>query len=66
MIEDTIHHVCIIFTNGKSSLYQVRGTELNWLYQNIREQKGYWTFSNNSCDYLINLNTVTEIVIEEV
>ena len=67
MIEDTLHHICIIFINGRSSLYQVTGTELDWLYENIREQKGYWNFSNDvGEDLLINLNNVTEIVSCEV
>ena len=66
MIEDTIHHVCIMFINGKSSLYEVTGTQLDWLYENMRTQKGYWSFSSDSCEHLINLNNVTEIVSEEV
>lgn len=66
MVEDTIHHVCIIFIKGKSSLYQVTGTELDWLYENMREKKGYWNFSNDGSEHLINLNNVTEIVSEEV
>lgn len=66
MIEDTIHHVCIVFINSKSSLYEVTGTELDWLYENMREQKGYWNFSNDGGEHLINLNNVTEIVSEEV
>ena len=67
MVEDTLHHICIIFINGRSSLYQVTGTELDWLYENIREQKGYWNFSNDvGEDLLINLNNVTEIVSCEV
>ena len=67
MVEDTLHHVYILFINGKSSLYQVTGTELDWLYENMREQKGYWNFSNDAGeDHLINLNNVTEIVSCEV
>ena len=67
MVEDTLHHICIIFINGKSSLYQVTGTELDWLYENMREQRGYWNFSNDAGeDHLINLNNVTEIVSCEV
>lgn len=67
MNEDTLHHVCIIFINGKSSLYQVTGTELDWLYENMREQRGYWNFTNDiGEDHLINLNNVTEIISCEV
>ena len=67
MVEDTLHHVCIIFINGERSLYQVTGTELDWLYENMREQKGYWNFSNDiGEDHLINLNNVTEILSSEV
>ena len=67
MVEDTLHHICIIFINGRSSSYQVTGTELDWLYENIREQKGYWNFSDEfGEDHLINLNNVTEIVSCEV
>lgn len=66
MIEDTIHQICIGFTNGKSSLYEVTGTELDNLYENMREQKGYWNFSSDGFEYLINLNNVIEIVSEEV
>lgn len=67
MIEDTLHNVNIIFISGRSSAYQVTGTELGWLYENIREQRGYWSFSDDlGEEHLINLNNVTEIVSCEV
>ena len=66
MIEDTIHHVCIVFINNRSALYEVTGTQLDRLYENMREQKGYWSFFSDSGEHLINLNNVTEIVSEEV
>lgn len=67
MIEDTLYNIGVIFINGRTSVYQVTGTELDWLYQNMREQKGCWNFSSdNGKDHLINLNNVTEIVSCEV
>ena len=66
MIEVAIYHICIIFINGKSSLYQVTATQLDWLYENMRTQKGYWNFSSDNGEHLINLNNVTEIVSEKV
>ena len=67
MLEDTLYNIGIVFINGKIEVYQVTGTELDWLYQNMREQKGYWNFSNDvGEDHLINLNNVTEIVSCEV
>ena len=67
MQEDTLHNIGITFINGKIEVYQVTGTELDWLYQNMREKKGYWNFSNDvGEDHLINLNNVTEIVSCEV
>ena len=42
MNENTLYDIGIIFINGRSSVYQVTGTELDWLYENMREQKGYW------------------------
>lgn len=66
MKEDTRHHVCIVFINDSRALYEVTGTELDWLYENMREQKAYWNFSSDGCEHLINLNNVTEIVSEEV
>lgn len=67
MIEDTLYDIGVIFINGRTSVYQVTGTQLDWLYQNMREQKGYWDFSSdNGEDHLINLNNVTEIVSCEV
>lgn len=67
MIEDTLYNIGVIFINGRTSVYQVTGTELDWLYQNMREQKGCWNFSSdNGEDHLINLNNVTEIVSCEV
>lgn len=67
MIEDTLYNINIIFISGRSSAYQVTGTELGWLYENIREQRGYWNFSDGfGEDHLINLNNVTEIVSCEV
>lgn len=66
MLEDTLHQIGIIFINSRTSVYQVTGVELDWLYENMREQKGYWNFSSDSGEHLINLNNVTEIVSEEV
>ena len=66
MTEDTLYNIGVIFINGKIEVYKVTGTELDWLYQNMREQKGYWNFSSDSSEHLINLNNVTEIVSEEV
>ena len=50
----------------ETTIYQVTGTELDWLYENMREPKGHWNFSSDGCEHLINLNNVTEIVSEEV
>ncbi len=66
MIEDTMHHVCIVFINNRSALYEVTGTQLDWLYENMRTQKGYWSFASDGGKHLINLNNVVEIVSEEV
>ena len=66
MTVDTLQQICIIFINGRSSVYKVTGTELDWLYENMREQRGYWNFSSYGGEHLINLNNVTEIVSEEV
>ena len=67
MNENTLYDIGIIFINGRSSVYQVTGTELDWLYENMRKQRGYWNFSNDAGeDHLINLNNVTEIVSCEV
>lgn len=68
MIEDTRCHVSIVSINDNRVLYEyeVTGTELDWLYENMREPKGHWNFSNDSGEHLINLNNVTEIVSEEV
>lgn len=66
MTEDTLYQISIIFINGRSSVYKVTGTELDWLYENMREQRGYWNFSSDGGGHLINLNNVTEIVSEEV
>lgn len=67
MIENTLYNIGVFFINGRSSVYQVTGTELDWLYQNMREQKGYWNFKdvNTEAEYLINLNKVIYIVSEE-
>ena len=63
MNENTLYDIGIIFINGRSSVYQVTGTELDWLYENMREQQGYWNFSDDAGeDHLINLNNVIEIV----
>ena len=67
MKEDKLYNIGIVFINGKSEICQVTGTELDWLYENMREQKGYWNFSNYTGeDYLINLNNVTQIISHEV
>lgn len=67
MNENTLYDICIIFINGRSSVYQVTGTELDWLYENMGEQRGYWNFSDDAGgDHLINLNNVIEIVSCEV
>ena len=66
MIEDKKFDLHITMKSGRKYLFEVSGTELDWLFDGLFEREKSGSFQNFGTDEVINIFEIEYLTYEEV
>ena len=66
MIEDKVFDLYITMKSGRKYLFEVSGTELDWLFDTLFEREKSGSFQNFGSNEVINIFEIEYLTYEEV